>query len=182
MWCGVLLKELDRFGLRSGRLLDVGCGTGRAFAPMIRRGWEIQGCDLAPAMIACAETKFDGKASLAVIDVCDIPVCGSFDLVWALNDLINSLLSDGDLGRAMAGMRSNLARDGLLLFDTNSIAVYRSAFTDDGEGDVGAGERMWSGKSRGVTEGGTFEAELSGPGIPRTWSRISCWHSRQIPN
>ncbi|HET9677416.1 MAG TPA: hypothetical protein VFP21_07940, partial [Solirubrobacterales bacterium] len=45
MWLGrTLLPELEKRGLRRGRALDVACGTGRAFAPLLKRGWEVRGC------------------------------------------------------------------------------------------------------------------------------------------
>jgi SAM-dependent methyltransferase len=38
MWLGeVLLPELEKHGLKRGRALDVGCGTGRAFGLPLRR-------------------------------------------------------------------------------------------------------------------------------------------------
>ena len=44
MWLGrALLPELEKHGLGHGKALDVGCGTGRAFAPLLRRGWQVQG-------------------------------------------------------------------------------------------------------------------------------------------
>lgn len=43
-WLGrALLPELERRGLRTGCALDVGCGTGRAFAPLISRGGVFSG-------------------------------------------------------------------------------------------------------------------------------------------
>src|SRR4029077_17806697 len=39
MWFAALLPPLEKLGLGRGALLDVGCGTGRAIAPMLRRGW-----------------------------------------------------------------------------------------------------------------------------------------------
>src|SRR5437879_6316065 len=41
-------------GLTGRRLLDVGCGTGKSFVPMLRRGYEVVGCDISPAMVEVA--------------------------------------------------------------------------------------------------------------------------------
>ena len=49
----------------------------------------------------------------------ELPRFGEFDLVWALDDAINYLLSAEELERALTGMRANLAPTGLLLFDVN---------------------------------------------------------------
>ena len=166
MWFGFLLPELEKRGLgKAGRLLDVGCGTGRAFAPMLRRGWEIQGCDLSPGMIEEARRKFGDAVPLAVADLTELPTFGEFDLVWALNDVVNYLTGDGDLVRALEGMRANLAPGGMVLFDANTLALFDSHFTDEGENEMSVGEWHWRGLSKATEPGGAFEAEISGSGV-----------------
>src|SRR6185437_2183721 len=111
LWFSALLPELERFGLRTGKLLDVGCGTGRAFQPMLDRGWEITACDISPAMVAKAVEKFKGrKIGLHVADMLELPVYspGGFQLVWALNDAVNYLVDDVDLSAALESMGRNL--------------------------------------------------------------------------
>lgn len=149
MWLGdVLLPVLGKHGLLTGRALDVGCGTGRAFEPLLTRGWEIVGCDLSPAMIEQAKRKFGDDIPLSVLDARELPVLGTFDLVLALNDTMNYMTEDGDLDRALTGMRANLGAGGLLLFDTNSLAWFRSASTDPA-----------------AQPGGTYETMLATEGI-----------------
>jgi SAM-dependent methyltransferase len=166
MWFGYLLPELEKRGLgEAGRLLDVGCGTGRAFPPMLRRGWEIQACDLSPGMIEEARRKFGDSVPLAVADLTELPTFGEFDLVWALNDVVNYLTEDGQLVRALEGMRANLAPGGLVLFDANTLALFDSHFTDAGENEMSVGEWRWRGLSSSLEPGGAFEAEISGSGV-----------------
>jgi SAM-dependent methyltransferase len=166
MWFGALLPELEKRGLgKTGRLLDVGCGTGRAFPPMLRRGWAIQGSDLSPGMLEEARSKFGDAVPLAAADLRELPTFGEFDLVWALNDVINYLTEDGDLERALAGMRANLAPDGLILFDGNTLALFDSHFGGDGEHEMSVGQWHWQGLSTAVEPGGTFVAQISGDGI-----------------
>src|SRR5215211_6100679 len=79
MWLGrVLLPELEKRGLKQGRALDVGCGTGRAFRPLLRRGWEVRGCDLSPAMLERARQAGEGRVELEAIDMRELPVLGEF--------------------------------------------------------------------------------------------------------
>jgi len=121
MWLGrALLPELEMHGLKGNRALDVACGTGRAFAPLLRRGWQVRGCDLSPSMLERARAESGGKVELDVADMRQLPAYGEFDLVLSLNDSVNYLLGDDDLARALACMRENLAGDGLVLFDVNS--------------------------------------------------------------
>ncbi len=165
MWFGLLLPELEKRGLEKGRLLDVGCGTGRAFDPMLQRGWEIHGCDLSPAMLAEARRKFGDAVPLDVADVRELPTFGEFELVLALNDVVNYLLEDGELEQAFAGMRRNLGAGGLLLFDANTIGIFESSFVGSDEHGMSVGEWQWVGLTRDMEPGGIHEARLSGPGV-----------------
>jgi SAM-dependent methyltransferase len=77
MWLGqALLPELERHGLERGRALDVACGTGRAFAPLLRRGWRVRGCDLSPAMLERARQEGGDLVELDVADMRELPTYG----------------------------------------------------------------------------------------------------------
>ena len=131
MWLGdLLLPELEGHGLTAGRALDAGCGTGRAFEPLLRRGWEVVGCDVSPAMLAEARRKFGEAVPLTIADLRGMPVLGRFDLVIALNDVVNYLTGDGDLERALTAMAANLAPGGFVLFDSNTLATFRSEYLE----------------------------------------------------
>jgi SAM-dependent methyltransferase len=165
MWLGeLLLPELERRGLEGpGRLLDVGCGTGRAFEPLLSRGWEVVGCDLSPEMAKQAMAKFPG-VGVFLADARELPAYGEFDVVWMLNDVANYLTEDGDLDRALTGMRANLRDGGFVLFDSNSLALFRESYTRVSGEELRWAWR-WEGRSEDVYPGGTFEAEVSGEGI-----------------
>src|SRR3954471_19522982 len=118
-------------GLRGSRLLDVGCGTGKSFLPLLARGYEVTGCDLSPAMVERARAAAVGKAELLVAAARDLPVLGRFDLVTSLDDALNYVLSDEELGMAFAGVARNLRPGGLFMFDLTTIAAYRKYFALD---------------------------------------------------
>ncbi|HEY0391484.1 MAG TPA: class I SAM-dependent methyltransferase [Solirubrobacterales bacterium] len=123
-----LLPALEQHGLAGHRLLDVGCGTGKSFLPMLSRGWAVTACDVSPAMVARAREKVGDSVRLEVADMRDLPVFGEFDLVWPLVDAVNYLLDRDELKAALAGMRDNLAASGVLLFDVSTLLAYRSFF------------------------------------------------------
>src|SRR6476469_8915642 len=117
-------------GLRGNRLLDVGCGTGKSFLPMLARGYEVTACDISPAMVLLARERA-GDASVLVADARDLPVLGRFDLVTSLDDALNYVLSDEELGMTFAGIAGNLRPGGIFVFDLTTIAAYRQFFALD---------------------------------------------------
>lgn len=167
MWLGRnLLPELEQRGLRHGRVLDVACGTGRAFTPLLQRGWAIHGCDISPSMLEVAREQFGEEVGLDVADMRELPVYGEFELALILNDAVNYLLGDGDLERALSTVRANLVDDGLLLFDTNSMLMYRTAYGSDREVTEKDGQRWtWSGLGRQDESRPIYHARIEGSGI-----------------
>jgi len=161
-WLGrTLLPELQKYGLREGgRALDVGCGTGRAFRPLLRRGWKIHACDLSPAMLERAAQEGGADVPLQVADMRNLPQMGEFDLVLSLNDSVNYLLGDDDLSLALTGMRANLTGNGLLVFDVNSISAFASGYSEVREVEHQGSRWVWSG--RGEVAPSVFEAEIAG--------------------
>ncbi|MBS1878546.1 MAG: class I SAM-dependent methyltransferase [Actinobacteria bacterium] len=166
MWLGhKLLPELEQRRLRHGRVLDVGCGTGRAFAPLLKRGWEIHGCDLSPAMLGRAREQFGEAVTLAVADMRELPRFGEFELVLVMNDALNYLLGDGELEQALRAIRPNLAPGGLLLFDTNSRLTFRLAYEEAADEVVKDG-RSWSWTALGRDGSApVFRVRIEGDGI-----------------
>ena len=162
MWLGrVLIPALRKHGLReAGKALDVGCGTGRAFQPLLRRGWRVHGCDISPAMVDLAAQEGGGAVTLQVADMRELPDLGDFDLVLSLNDAVNYLLGDDDLILALSKMRENLAEDGLLIFDVNSRSAFADGYTGTREVEHEGSRWVWTG--RGEVGPSIFEAEITG--------------------
>jgi SAM-dependent methyltransferase len=146
-WLGDLLVALERNGLQGRRLLDVGCGTGKSFLPMLPRGWEVTGCDVSAAMVELAREKTGDSVRLAVADMRELPRFGEFDLIWSLDDAINYLLSAEELEQALVGMRQNLAATGLVLFDVNTLLAYRTFFAETEIVERGGWKLVWTGKA-----------------------------------
>ncbi len=168
-WISDLLLALERRGLEHGSLLDVGCGTGNSFMPMLERGWEVTACDISPAMLALAAEKAGEETQLEAADMRELPVFGEFDLVWSLDDAVNYLLDPDELEVALKGMRANLAPGGLLLFDTNALPAYRGFFAEtDRVAELDDGrELVWRGDTpKDVAPGSICEATMLLDGEP----------------
>jgi SAM-dependent methyltransferase len=149
-------------GLRGRRLLDVACGTGKSFLPLMRRGYDVTACDISPGMVELARRKLppDAATRIVVADMRLLPWRGAFDLVTCLDDAVNYLLDPGELRAGLAGMRANLRPGGLLVFDVNTLATYRTVFCDGlrwGDGDETYAS---AGEPRPVETGGLFATTL----------------------
>lgn len=165
-WIADLVKALEHRGLQGKRLLDVGCGTGTSFLPMLAQGWEVTACDISAAMLKLAREKAGNGVRLEIADMLELPRFGEFDLVWTLDDAVNYLLSPEELERALAGMRANLAPTGLLLFDVNELQAYRTFFAETVEIERNGRRLVWRGEATpDVAPGSICESRLEiGPG------------------
>lgn len=128
-WTATLLARAEAEGLQGDRLLDVACGTGFSFTPLLERGWQVTGCDLSPAMVEAARAKVGDRAELHVADMRELPNFGEFDLVWSINSAMNYLLSTDELTATLAGMRRNLAPQGVILFDLMALKTAQTFFS-----------------------------------------------------
>lgn len=165
-WTGRLLARAEDAGLAGKRLLDVACGTGLSFIPMLERGFAVTGCDVSEEMLARARAKVGEAATLARADMRELPAFGEFDLVWALNDPLNYLLDEAELVAALAGMRRNLAATGVLLFDVNTLTAYRNFFGGEKVVEHNGRRFVWQGRAvlAEVAAGGIAEARFAEEG------------------
>jgi SAM-dependent methyltransferase len=151
-WLAELEHLARAHGLRGRRVLDVACGTGSSFLPLLAAGYRVTACDLSPAMARRATAKAGGRATVLVADARRLPRLGAFDLVTCLNDAVNHLVEPDEVLRALVGMRANLDRRGLLVFDVNTFRAYRSA------GDVVSADDdrlvAWRGRLASIAEPG----------------------------
>lgn len=161
VWLPRLLKVLAQNGLSGDRLLDVGCGTGKSFLPLLDWGWTVTGCDISTEMLNVAREKVDASVPLFAADMRELPRFGEFDLVWALDDAVNYLLCVEELERALVGMRDNLAPSGLLLFDVNELLVFHTFFAQTVVVERDGRRLVWKGKATAdVAPGSVCEAHL----------------------
>jgi SAM-dependent methyltransferase len=105
-----------------GRLLELGCGTGRVTLPVARRGHAIVGVDLSAPMLARARTRLRraraAHASLVRADIRALPFpAGSFALVAAPYGVLQSLLRDADLAATIEAVARVLVPGGRFVVD-----------------------------------------------------------------
>jgi SAM-dependent methyltransferase len=130
-WLGQIEALALGLGLGGRRVLDLGCGTGKSFMPLLRRGYEIAACDISPAMVERARKRAGRGVDVFVADMRQLPALEPVDLVTCLDDAVNYLLSESELTAAFEGVAANLAEGGIFVFDVNSLATFRTAFAEE---------------------------------------------------
>jgi SAM-dependent methyltransferase len=160
-WIGALLDWACKHGLRGRRALDVACGTGKSFVPLLEAGFEVLACDESRGMLAIAATKVPDPRAVLCHDMRSLPVLGSFDLITCIDDALNHLLTEDEVRDALASMAHNLAAAGLLAFDVNTLATYRTAFASHEVFDVEDHTFEWRGLAqRDFAAGGVAQLEV----------------------
>lgn len=167
-WTGRLLARAEEAELRGKRLLDVACGTGLSFLPMLERGWTVTGCDISAAMLEIARDKVGEGAELLQADMRELPALGEFDLIWAVNDPLNYLLTVEELQATFEGMRRNLALSGIVVFDVNTLVTYRNFFSKEIVVEEKGRRLVWQGQLTPdeVSPGVFAEAHFDAAGEP----------------
>ena len=109
---------------RGGPVLDLGCGTGRLMAPLLRDGHTSSGVDRAPAMLARAAARIGRlgpaarrRALLVRADLRALAFRRRFAFAIAAFHSIQHLYTDADLP-VLRGRRARPDPGGWLAFDT----------------------------------------------------------------
>jgi SAM-dependent methyltransferase len=145
LWVTTLLKLGAAYGLQGDTVLDVACGTGKSFIPMQEHGWKVTACDISASMVEIARAKAGPEVRLEVADMRELPVYGSFDLVYCLDDAINYLHTQGELEQTLRGLAANMAPHALCIFDSNTVTQYRGFFAEHVEVERGGRRMIWEG-------------------------------------
>src|ERR1700754_1011690 len=66
LWVGTLLELGAANGLRGDTVLDVACGTGKSFIPMLEHGWKVTACDISASMVEMARAKAGSQGTVEV--------------------------------------------------------------------------------------------------------------------
>ena len=111
-------QVLDRWLVRPGRLLDLGCGTGRHLVHFAAKGFEATGVDLSDHMLTLARRALAEKGSAATLihgDITKTPEMGlgRFDYALCMFSTLGMIYGSANRQRFLHDVRQRLEPDGL---------------------------------------------------------------------
>jgi len=113
-----------RIGPGPGRLLEIGCGTGRLSVDLAAQGWSVVGLDPTPAMLAIARGRPGGGTVDWVEGIApDLPADARFDAVVMTGHVFQVFLTDEEARATLQAAAARLAPGGRLLFETRNPLV-----------------------------------------------------------
>ena len=127
-WCEFILNELEKNNKKSGRILELGCGTGNMSFRMEKAGYEVVSTDLSLPMLKVAnrkKRKNKSKIRFGMMDMCDILIDETFDIVLCLCDSTNYMQNEAMLEQVFAGVYNVLCPGGIYIFDLKKEDFFR---------------------------------------------------------
>ncbi len=96
-----------------GPALELAIGTGRIALPLAARGVRVHGVDISPAMVARLRRKPGGdQIPVTLGDFAEVPVPGSFRLVYVVFNTLFNLLTQEEQVRCFENVAAHLTDDG----------------------------------------------------------------------
>lgn len=112
---------LERARRVGGRILELGCGTGRVLLPLCRSGLAADGLDASPEMLeALRRHRPPTSTRLHLADMRDFSLSTRYRLVIAPLNALMHLLTEADLRSCLRCVRRHLEPGGRLIFDVHN--------------------------------------------------------------
>ena len=114
-----------------GPALELAIGTGRIALPLAARGIRVDGIDFSPAMVAKLRAKAGGdKISVTIGDFADVPVAGTYRLVYVVFNTLFNLLTQDDQVRCFENVAAHLSDDGSFVVEA-FVPTFLTRLRDD---------------------------------------------------
>lgn len=116
---------------KSGRALDLACGTGRLAIAMARAGLSCIGLDGSPEMLELAMKKSAGlDISYILGEMTEFDLGEQFDLITLSGNSFQALLTDEDHLKMLTCVKRHLKDNGVFIFDTRNALPSELRTTD----------------------------------------------------
>jgi SAM-dependent methyltransferase len=102
-----------------GPALELAIGTGRIALPLAARSIQVDGIDISPAMVDQLRSMPGGeKIKVVVGDFADVPVSGTYRLIFIVFNTFFNLLTQEDQVKCFKNVADHLSEDGVFVIET----------------------------------------------------------------
>lgn len=148
-WTNYLVELLKEYGVQSGLVLELGCGTGSITRRLAARGYDMIGIDISEEMLEIARDKEynqDCNESVEYIedeqqperssilylqqDMREFELFGTVAAVVSICDSMNYITSEEELLKVLQLVNNYLDAGGIFIFDMNTIHKYKDILAD----------------------------------------------------
>ena len=129
-----LKAALRRFGVGSGIVLDLACGTGRMSEALIKSGYDVISTDIAPEMLSEAVQRLRPYGARALVlqqDMRELDLFGTINACICCMDSINHLLTENDVQCVFDRVSLFTEPGGVFIFDVNTVYKHRCVLANN---------------------------------------------------
>ena len=132
-WAEYLQKQLEKYEIEEGLVLELGCGTGIMTEMLAQAGYDMIGVDNSGEMLAEAMEKRvqSGHDILYLLqDMQEFELYGTVRAVVSVCDSMNYLTEEEDLAQVFKLVNNYLDPGGVFIFDMNTVYKYENLLGD----------------------------------------------------
>lgn len=122
------------YGIKSGTVLDLACGTGTLTSLISARGYDMIGVDSSPDMLSQAQNRAfeEGQNILFLCQQMQaLDLFGKIDAALCTLDSINHLTKPEDVRETFRRLGTFIRPGGMFIFDVNTIYKHREILADN---------------------------------------------------
>lgn len=135
---GELKFFLNEAKKAKGKVLEIGCGTGRIYLPLLASGIDIEGVDISKKMLNILKEKsffYSKKAKVKQLDMLKLNVKNKYKLIIIPLNSIHHLLNSKLQQKAFSNFYNALTKGGRLIFTnqfyaTDILNLSKSTYVD----------------------------------------------------
>lgn len=124
-WHSYLHGFLIEYGVTSGIVVDLACGTGSMTYRLADDGYDMIGIDLSGDMLDIAREKCSSDTLLLQQDMRELDLYGTAAAMVCVCDGMNYILKKDELKKVFENVRTFLDYDGIFIFDMKTEHFYK---------------------------------------------------------
>lgn len=126
-WIKYIVQLLKKYGIDSGTIVELGCGTGNITNKLSELAYDMIGIDYSEDMLSLASNKaYESNQNILYLcqDMREFNINQRVDAIISVCDCINYILEEGELLQTFKLVEKQLDDKGVFIFDLNTKYYY----------------------------------------------------------